>query len=107
MKHRTTKEHYEKYRDMATAAGVSLDTDGFMGFRHEPCESERCGECWMCMYMINKHLNFVPLKEWDAIVRSYWACQGRGIIGSLGDGVCVYKHLVLYQILELEPEFAE
>jgi len=119
--HRTTKEHYEKYRDLAKRAHVTLlnGNGKFLGISNTPCEQALAGArdetrvgaivgcmgCWLCMYRIDQSLNSVPLKKWDMLVWSFWDCQGRKIITNLGDGICMYKHLVIFEILGATPVF--
>ena len=97
MKHKTTRAHYEKYKQMLEDAHIKLD-NYFLGY-----DKEYIAE----MYNTDPALNTIPLHEWDIIVFSYWAYQGRKIIKTLAEGVCTYKHAVVYQLLEAEPEFTD
>ncbi len=97
MKHRTTRAHYEKYKQMVEDAHIKLGEE-FLGYGTE---------YFLEKYKLDYSLNRIPLMEWDGMVFSYWAYQGRGIIKTLAEGVCTYKHAVVYQLLGAEPEFTD
>lgn len=114
LKHRTTREHYEKYRDLAKRAGVTLENVGpvYMGYNVVPCNFALTGEvgckrCWGCKFLQDQWLNSVDLSAFDAAVHSYWMLQGKKVVKTLAEGVCMYKHLVIYQIVKAEPEFTD
>ena len=113
--HKTTKEHYEKYRDLAIEARVTLkNSRDFLGYRNVPCNQSLAGKldgacfgCWRCKWMIDKALNCVPLHIWDMMVYSHWGLHGRSVVKTLAEGVSMYKHLVVYEIVGAEPEFVD
>jgi len=100
------RAHYEKYRDLAKELHVTLTkTHDFMGIKNEPCESGDCGKCWTCLYREDRHLNNVPLRRWDAQAFALFGFnrRARELGLSLSEGVCLYKHLVTYEIVGAEP----
>ena len=113
IKHKTSKHHYEKYAQMAKDAGVTLlNTRNFLGYNHMKCNQSLaghvgCGRCWGCMYIQDNALNSVPLRQFDMLVERFQLYHRHRVIKSLGDGVCMYKHLVIFEILGAEPEFTD
>lgn len=111
IQHKTDRSHYERYRDLAKQAGVTLvNTRDFLGRSHVACNQALAGEvgcrkCWRCMYLLDNALNSVPLREWDIQLMGLWRYQGRVYVKTLSEGVCMYKHLVIYEILGAEPVF--
>lgn len=117
--HRTTREHYEKYEELAKRAHVTLLTDNekFLGILKKPCrdaldaarDPERgvlgCMGCWLCMYRLDPYLNSVPLRKWDLLVHNLWVHQGRKVVTTLNEGINMYKHLVIYQIVGAVPHW--
>ena len=95
MTNKTTKEHYEKYSGIAKKGGFSLaGKDEFMG---------RTKKEWIELYNEDEHLNNVPLKEWDIHFFNPWVRQNG--VNSLCDCVCLYKHMVKYDIIGVTPDF--
>lgn len=97
MKHKTTKEHYEKYKQKVEDAHIYLDGH-CLGYDKEYLQR---------FYDRDPILNNIPLHEWDQIVYAYWHYQGKEVIQTLAEGVCAYKHAVVYQLLGAEPEFTD
>jgi len=104
---------------MAKAADITLvRTHRFMGISNVPCnhwilrEAWRttcgaCGKCWRCMYELDNALNSVPLHRWHGQVAALQVYHDYRVIKSLSDGTCLYKHLVIYDILGAEPVFTD
>ena len=86
MIHLTTREHYEKYRDIT--AGYSPET--LLG---------RTFQDWANEYDKDKRLNSVSLTEWDDSHRQFGT--------NMSQNVCSLKHVVIYNILKLKPVFTE
>ncbi|NIQ88628.1 MAG: hypothetical protein GWN93_05935 [Deltaproteobacteria bacterium] len=115
IQHKTTRRHYEKYRDMAKESGVTLlRTRDFLGYSHTRCNHwlmpkdiayPKCGKCWRCLYDQDRALNSVPLSKWDTMVVSFQVYHQHRVVKTLAEGVCMYKHLVIYEILGAEPVF--
>lgn len=53
---KTSKEHYEKYKELQIQTGVLL-FDDFMG---------KTKEDWIRLYEQDEHLNNVPMVYWDS-----------------------------------------
>ena len=114
IKHEIKRAYYEKYRDMAKACGVTLlRTRDFLGHSHTRCNHwlvdtfPKCGKCWRCLYDQDKALNSVPLSKWDMQVASFQVYHRHRICKSLAEGVSMYKHLVIFEILGATPVFEE
>ena len=95
--HKTSKAHYEKYAQMAKDAHVKFTS---VPFGYSIAEIER-------LHSSDPNLNNIPLHKWDALVYGYWAYNKRGIVKSLAEGVCMYKHLAIYQLLDAQPIFTD
>ena len=87
--HKASKSHYEKYRDMAKSAGVSFKRDKKpMGYtRDELIE----------LYKKDQHLNNIPLRKFDAMTNMLNAYHV--VKRTLAEGVCLYKHLLIYEVI--------
>ena len=94
----TTRKHYEKYAALAKKRGVTLDgLDQFLG---------RDKDTWTALWKKDPNLNNVRLREWDGAGIGLVALHGWGG-NSQAELVCLYKHLVTYQIIGVSPEFTE
>ena len=93
---KTTKEHFEKFRDMANEAGISFQTsERFMGFTKEQL---------LKLYIEDNNLNNIPLIEFDSyylVLPNYV----RKIVTNFADNCCLYKHLLIYEVLGIIPVF--
>ena len=97
MKHKTTEEHFLKYAALAKQAGVAL--------KGGTIEKEFNLEA---IYKKDKALNdsrlnqyiegFYPVGRW--MHPQVWP-------RSDAENTCMYKHLILYELLKLEPVFCE
>ena len=96
MKHQTTRQHYYKYKEMAKKLGVTLKHsefyESYFGSKKKLLE----------LYKEDPNLNNIPLSKFDRLHISH---HRSGI--SLAENTCMYKHLIFYEILELEPEFID
>ena len=91
--HQTTKRHYEKYRDMAERACITLRDSTSFGTKER---LER-------LYKADPLLNNIPLYRFDGYY--YWTRQIDGGPESLAENLCMYKHLLVYEVLGCVPEF--
>ena len=94
----TTKEHYEKFRDMAEKAGITFKgVSEPLGYSVEELRK---------LYIEDNDLNNIPVLEWD----SFYLClpsYTRKIITNMADNCCVYKHLLIYEVLGVVPVFTD
>jgi len=95
---KTTKEHYEKFRDMAIGAEITLKRlPKPLGYSVEELRK---------LYIEDNNLNNIPLIELD----SFYLClpsYTRKIITNMADNCCVYKHLLIYEVLGATPIFTD
>ena len=94
----TTKEHYEKFRIMAEEAGITLKRlSKPLGYSVEELRK---------LYIEDNNLNNIPLVELD----SFYLClpsYTRKIITNMAYNCCVYKHLLIYEVLGVVPVFVD
>lgn len=95
---KTTKEHYEKWRDFVKERGLAI-TD-LSTFHLKSVEDLQV------KFQADPHLNNISLQIFDNIWISY-KVYARPKLWALYEGACAYKHLLIYQILGCEPEFVE
>ena len=94
----TTKGHYEKFRDMAEKAGITFKrSDTYMGFTKQQL---------LELYLQDNNLNNIPLRDFDCIYL-HLPSYIRKIITNMADNCCVYKHLLIYEVLGVVPVFTE
>lgn len=91
----TTKEHYEKYRDMSKAIDLDLSKDlNVLGLSKAEV---------LAKFEEDEHLNSIPLYKFDA-----WSDHLRSsfhnakINYSISNGVCCIKHQIIYGFLGAE-----
>ena len=89
MGHKTTREHYNKYEAMRKAAHVTLVGSTLFGTREQ----------LQVAYDLDPALNSIPLRRFDALYRCRWS----GF--SLCENTCMYKHCIIYDVLQMTPEF--
>jgi len=94
-KHKTARAHYEKYRGMAKRTGVSLLKSTAFGTKEQ---LER-------LYKADPLLNNIPLYRFDAYFVFAPRIDGGPV--SLAENTCMYKHLLIYEVLGCVPEFVE
>ena len=95
---KTTRQHYEKYRDMAKATGVTLKDCKAFGSK---AQLER-------KFDADPLLNNIPLRKFD--VYFSWVRRSRRNPNgpmSLAENCCLYKHLLTYEIIGAVPEFTD
>ena len=98
LEHKTTEEHYNKFRDMASKAGITFKNSTlYMGFTKEQL---------LKLYMEDNLLNNIPLQDFDCLYL-FLPLHTKRIITNLLYNVCVYKHLLIYEVLEATPIFVE
>ena len=95
---KTTKEHYEKFRDMSQRAEITLKRlSKPLGYSVEELRN---------LYIEDNNLNNIPLIELD----SFYLClpsYTRKVITNMADNCCVYKHLLIYEVLGVVPVFTD
>ena len=97
--HRTTRAHHEKWEKCANERHLKITNLSLFGLRDKEDLLER--------YLEDpRSLNTIPLNYFDSLWRTYRLYQ-RPKTWALHEGACVYKHLLIYQVLELEPEFID
>jgi len=93
-----TKEHYEKFRDMAEKAGITFKgVSEPLGYSVEELRE---------LYIEDNNLNNIPSIGLD----SFYLClpsYKRKTITNMGDVCCVYKHLLIYEVLGVVPIFVD
>jgi len=100
---KTTKEHYEKYRNLVKKMGVCLNPDDLSMFGLSGVDDLRE------RFKVDEHLNNVPLQVFDFL---YYVmlrnARKNGYKGySLAENTSMYKHALIYQVLGAIPEFTD
>lgn len=98
MKHKTTRDHYEKWEQFAKDRHIAITNLSLFGLAGKEDLLER--------YKKDPNLNNIPLSIFDNLWITY-RCFCRPKTWALYEGACVYKHLLKYQVLNLEPSFLE
>lgn len=94
---KTSKAHYDKYRDLAQRLGIKFNAESPRIFG---VSIEKLRE----LFEADPLLNNIPLRRfdnWTETVKFY----NRNARLSLAEGCCLAKHLLIYQVLGIEPEF--
>jgi len=91
----TTRAHYEKYRDMAARAHVTLKDSTSFGTPDQ----------LRSLYAKDQHLNNIPLARFDALYP--WMRRVAGGPQSMAENCCMYKHLLIYEIIGAVPNFTD
>ena len=98
LEHKTTEMIYNKYRDMAVLAGITFkNSNTYMGFTKKEL---------LNLYTEDNFLNNIPLRDFDCIYL-FLPLHIKRIIKCPADNVCLYKHLLIYEVLEVTPIFVE
>lgn len=103
LEHKTTEEHYNKYRDMANSAGIRFNTEDYMGYMGYMGFTK---EQLLKLYIEDNLLNNIPLRDFDSFY-FFYLLHTKNIITNLADNVCVLKHLLIYEVLEAIPIFVD
>lgn len=93
MKHKTTREYYEKYSQLCARVGLTLKGSLLPQFQRPFLEEA---------YKKDKALNTIPMRIFDAF---YPFMLHHIPTLSYAENVCMYKHLLLHEVLGFEPEF--
>lgn len=94
---KTTKEHYDKYHKMAEDCNISFNGKSlFMGYTMSQLEKK---------FAESRYLNSIPLNEFD-VYFYLWRMKGVGP-RSLAENTCMYKHVLIYHVLGILPDFQE
>jgi len=89
----TTKEHYDKYSVMVKKAGLSLKDSALFGTK----------ELIKSKFISDPNLNNIPLSHFDALFA--WNRRLPNGPKSLSENTCMYKHLLIYEVLNAKPIF--
>lgn len=92
MKNLTTREHYEKYRNLKLQIGVSFKDSCYFGTKEELTE----------LFKEDPNLNQIPLHKFDYYQPFY---NKRLHPVTLSECVCLIKHCLIYEVIGAEPEF--
>lgn len=99
IKHKTTREHYEKYQAMKIRLGVSYDGSTLFGSKKHLIE----------LYKEDPLLNNISLYRFDGMygyLRSA-AIQAGYKCFSMAENTCLAKHCLIYEVIGAEPEFTD
>jgi len=100
MINKTTRSHYEKYKEMARDCHVT--------FKNKEFPMDRTKETIIELFKRDNHLNNIPLYEFDSYFYVGKFYHGREWIpSSLAENVCMYKHLLIYEVVGAEPVFVD
>ena len=92
LKNKTTREHFEKYKNLKLLIGVSFrDCDSF-GTKEELTE----------LFKEDPNLNQISLHRFEAFQPFY---NKRLHPVTLSECVCLIKYCLIYEIIGAEPEF--
>ena len=95
---KTTEGSYNKYRDMAEKAGISFSrNDKYFGYTKQEL---------LALYIKDNYLNNIPLESFDSMYRVL-PHYTRKIITNLAENTCVWKHLLIYEVLGIAPIFVD
>ena len=89
---KTTRQHYEKYKELAQKAGVSL----------KDCKSFGGKKKLTRLFLEDENLNQFPLQKFDVYFSFHLRTLKRF---SLAENTCMYKHLLIYEVIGAIPEF--
>lgn len=94
----TSREHYEKYENLVSKLGIKAESDEFMGHNKQ---------YWTDQFERDQSLNRHHLSHFDS--QDYWvrnAAYRSGLKSwSLCESVCCLKHIIIYQLLGVEPSY--
>ncbi len=92
--HKTSRAFYEKFEAMKKAAHVTLVGSTLFGTREE----------LQAKYALSPALTNIARYRFDVF---YGFHQHKGVVNSLADNLCMYKHCILYEVLGLTPDFTD
>lgn len=98
MTHKTTRAHYEKWAAFVRERGLTLHNLQYFGLRDKDDLAVRHEQ--------DPNLNNISLAIFDNLWASYQVAE-RPKTWALYEGACAYKHLLIYHVLEYEPEFTD
>lgn len=101
LEHKTTEEHYNKYRNMGEKARINIKE--FCNYNGYTVKNLRE------LYLEDNFLNNIPLINFDSYYHFFIKPDKnlRKIITHIADNVCCIKHLLIYEVLEAAPIFVE
>lgn len=92
------RSHYDKYSAMAKVRGVTLSEDSLRFFGLSSVEQ------LACLFVKDRHLNNISMARFDSLTASYNAMRPQSRL-TLAEGCCLYKHLLIYVVLGVQPIF--
>lgn len=95
-KNKTTREFYDKYAKMVKDAHISLKGSKTFGTKEELFQK----------YKKDPHLNNIPLRKFESLYYSLLP-SARKFVRSPAENTCLFKHLIIYEVLGMGPEFVE
>jgi hypothetical protein len=104
--HKTTREHYEKYKALAEKLGVQFTQKSIEFFNYPSIKVLR-GH-----YAVDPALNGQVghaggLSSFDGWFYKLQCYQPEARVLSVSEGVCIGKHCLIYQVLKATPEFID
>lgn len=93
----TSLDHFNKFKDLAKEAGLSYVNIQYV-FGYDK-------SYFLRKFEADHNLNNIPLSFWDSLGISATVYNPRLRSLSLCEKVCLFKHLVIYQMLEVTPIF--
>jgi hypothetical protein len=96
---KTTKEFYQKYEDISKLLHISYkNSQKMLGYSKEELIEK---------FKEDNSLNNIPLRDWDIQAIFIPNIKYNGFTLSLGEKVCLLKHLAIYDIIGAVPEFKD
>jgi len=96
---RTTREHYEKYKEMKEKMGITFKDSNIFGPR----------EVLIDEFKSDEHLNGIPLRHFDAYYSLYGQHARRAgyLYYSLAENTSLIKHCLIYEVIGAIPQFTD
>lgn len=106
IKHKTTREHYEKYKVLAEKLGVQFTQDSAALFGYASIAALQ--EHYAFDPALNgKHGQAGGLSNFDSWFYHVQTHNKEACALSMAEGVCIGKHCLIYQVLKATPEFTD
>lgn len=99
MFNKTSKDHFNKYRVLAESERICWRNVKFVFGK----DKEQVRE----LFLKDNNLNNIPLSHWDMIGANLSAYNKTVRYMSMSERVCFLKHLVIYDFLDIKPEFID
>ena len=96
---KSTKNHYQKYSDMAKVLHMS--------YKNKTSMFEYSKEQLIEKFKEDENLNNIPLQKWDNQALFIPNIKFNGFTLSISEKVYLLKHLVIYDIIGAIPELRD